>query len=115
MVAEYLRLYTTESPRWDDVAHLVEKMDWTGFVNSTTLEYLTARGISEKWTKEMVESATRVNYGQVCIVNSLARRSLTRFIHRTLMGSMPWRELARWPPMVRLAYPTETSIFSRAS
>ena len=66
MVTEYLRLYTTESPRWDDVAHLVETMDWTDFVNSTTLEYLTARGISEKWIKEMVESATRVNYGQVC-------------------------------------------------
>ncbi|KAL4068392.1 Prenylcysteine lyase-domain-containing protein [Scleroderma yunnanense] len=64
MIAEYVKLYTTESPRWDDVAHLVEKMGWTDFVNSTTLDYLTEKGISEKWTREMVESATRVNYGQ---------------------------------------------------
>ena len=34
-------------------------MGWTDLVNSTTLEYLTAKGISEKWAKEMVDSTTR--------------------------------------------------------
>lgn len=89
MIAEYLKLYTTESPRWDDIAHLVKKMGWTDFVNSTTLEYLTERGISEKWTREMVESATRVNYGQVCISTSGVYGSLTWSIDRTLTESTP--------------------------
>ncbi|KAG1716771.1 hypothetical protein ID866_369 [Astraeus odoratus] len=64
MITEYLMLYTAESPRWDNIADLVEKMGWKDFVNSTTLDYLTARGVGEKWSKEMVEAATRVNYGQ---------------------------------------------------
>ncbi|KAI6045180.1 FAD/NAD(P)-binding domain-containing protein [Pisolithus marmoratus] len=64
MIADYVSLYTAASPRWDDIADLAEKMNWTDFVNSTTLEYLSSRGISEKWSREMVEAATRVNYGQ---------------------------------------------------
>ncbi|KAI6136960.1 Prenylcysteine lyase-domain-containing protein [Pisolithus sp. B1] len=64
MIADYISLYTAASPRWDDIAGLVERMNWTDFVNSTTLEYLSSKGIAEKWSREMVEAATRVNYGQ---------------------------------------------------
>ncbi|KAI6005036.1 Prenylcysteine lyase-domain-containing protein [Pisolithus orientalis] len=64
MIAEYLSLYTATSHRWDGIADLVEKMNWTDFVNSTTLEYLSSKGVAEKWSREMVEAATRVNYGQ---------------------------------------------------
>ncbi|KAI6032073.1 FAD/NAD(P)-binding domain-containing protein [Pisolithus microcarpus] len=64
MIADYISLYTAASPRWDDIGGLVERMNWTDFVNSTTLEYLSSKGVAEKWSREMVEAATRVNYGQ---------------------------------------------------
>lgn len=58
-------LYTTESPRWDDVADLSSSFEWDEMANSTCIDYLVANGVSELFAQEMVEAATRVNYGQV--------------------------------------------------
>jgi hypothetical protein len=38
-------------------------------LSQTTSEYLDAHGVSEKYSREMVEAATRVNYGQVRMVD----------------------------------------------
>ncbi|KAF9229709.1 FAD/NAD(P)-binding domain-containing protein [Gyrodon lividus] len=64
LIARFLGLYTTESPRWDDVADLAARFEWVEMSNRTTAEHLTVNGISQQFTREMVEAATRVNYGQ---------------------------------------------------
>jgi prenylcysteine oxidase/farnesylcysteine lyase len=64
MVSQFVRLYTTESPRWDDIADLATTFEWDRLSNSTCIDYLNANGVSELFAQEMVEASTRVNYGQ---------------------------------------------------
>ncbi|EGO02796.1 hypothetical protein SERLA73DRAFT_165743 [Serpula lacrymans var. lacrymans S7.3] len=64
MVKQFGRLYVTESPRWDDIADLAARFEWTALANHTTAEYLDSKGVSPKFSREVVEAATRVNYGQ---------------------------------------------------
>lgn len=65
LISRSLGLYTSESPRWDDVADLASQYEWAEMANSTCIDYFVANGISGLFTREMVDAATRVNYGQV--------------------------------------------------
>lgn len=40
-------------------------MGWTDLVSQTTSEYVDLKSISRRWSREVIEAATRVNYGQV--------------------------------------------------
>ncbi|KAI0689670.1 FAD/NAD(P)-binding domain-containing protein [Cytidiella melzeri] len=66
MIGTFLTLYSTSlgSSPWQDLAHLASSFEWTSIVNSTAAEYLDGQGVNPKFTREMVEAATRVNYGQ---------------------------------------------------
>ncbi|KAF8446323.1 FAD/NAD(P)-binding domain-containing protein [Boletus edulis BED1] len=64
MVSQFVGLYKTESPRWDDVADLATTFEWDEMSNSTCIDYLKANGVAESFAQEMVEAATRVNYAQ---------------------------------------------------
>ncbi|ESK98241.1 prenylcysteine lyase [Moniliophthora roreri MCA 2997] len=64
MVKEYLGLYSHDAPKWDNITSLASALGWTDLVSSTTSEYFRSHGVSDKFINEMVESATRVNYGQ---------------------------------------------------
>ncbi|KAH7930566.1 FAD/NAD(P)-binding domain-containing protein [Leucogyrophana mollusca] len=64
MINRFVGLYATESPRWDDLADLATKFDWMSMVNQSTAEYLESNGVSPRFSRELVEAATRVNYGQ---------------------------------------------------
>ena len=64
MIEQFLTLYGVTTPKWDSVADLASQLGWSGMVNETTVEYLLKQGVSEKYIKEVVEAATRVNYGQ---------------------------------------------------
>ncbi|KAH7910709.1 FAD/NAD(P)-binding domain-containing protein [Hygrophoropsis aurantiaca] len=64
MISRFIGLYTTESPRWDNVADLAAKFDWTSMANQTTADYFESKGVSPRFTRELIEAATRVNYGQ---------------------------------------------------
>ncbi|KAH7883946.1 FAD/NAD(P)-binding domain-containing protein [Phlebopus sp. FC_14] len=64
MITRFVGLYTTESPRWDDIADLASTFAWTDMVNHTTVDYFVANGVSQQYSQEMIEAATRVNYGQ---------------------------------------------------
>ncbi|KAL0950720.1 hypothetical protein HGRIS_007496 [Hohenbuehelia grisea] len=64
MMQKFLTLYTPEAPTWDNLSHLAEELGWTDLVNQTTDQFLQAAGVSSKFTHELVEAATRVNYGQ---------------------------------------------------
>jgi prenylcysteine oxidase/farnesylcysteine lyase len=60
-----LSFYASESPKWENISELAYDLDWALLVNTTTEEYLLTQGVSEKYIGEVVEAATRVNYGQV--------------------------------------------------
>nr|BAH22596.1 hypothetical protein [Pholiota nameko] len=69
MIKQILLLYSPASPKWDNITNLSATLGWIENLNTTTAEYLAKQGVSEKYTNEVVEAATRVNYGQN--VNSL--------------------------------------------
>lgn len=46
------------------MTELVTDLEWTPYVSQTTSEFFDLQGIYKLWTREMVEGATRVNYGQ---------------------------------------------------
>lgn len=66
MINQFVKLYngSGRSP-FGSVTTLAESYNWTEIASKTTAEYFDEHGIDRKWTMEMVEAATRVNYGQV--------------------------------------------------
>ncbi|KAF9454994.1 hypothetical protein P691DRAFT_770093 [Macrolepiota fuliginosa MF-IS2] len=64
MIKKFVGLYSKEAPKWDDVAHLSSMYGWTELTSSSTMEYLLHQGVSRRYISELVEGATRVNYGQ---------------------------------------------------
>jgi len=66
MITHFLTLYTPAigTTPWTNLTTLASGMGWTDLVSSTTMDYLDAQGINGRFTREIVEGATRVNYGQ---------------------------------------------------
>jgi prenylcysteine oxidase/farnesylcysteine lyase len=62
-----LVLYTADAPKWDNISDLASSLGWLDLVRNSTAHYLMAQGVSKEYTHELVEAATRVNYGQVRI------------------------------------------------
>lgn len=65
MTDTFVELYNKDTPRWTEVESLAEKLGWTSLLSRTVAEYFQVFSISREFTYEMVESMTRVNYGQV--------------------------------------------------
>jgi prenylcysteine oxidase / farnesylcysteine lyase len=40
-------------------------MGWVDLISNSTADYFVAKGVSKKYTNELIEAGTRVNYGQV--------------------------------------------------
>jgi len=85
-INEINMLYDANPPKWDNISNLSGVLGWTEVTNITTLQHYLAQGVSEKYVYEMVEAATRVNYGQVTyhIFNNFNIDSLIK-MDRTLM------------------------------
>lgn len=58
-------MYDKDGPGWTSVKNLTQHLSFTNIVAETTAEHLDLQGVSRKWSREIVESFTRVNYGQV--------------------------------------------------
>ena len=67
MITNFVSLYTPEigSEPFTNLTSLATKLDWTDTIGQTTMDYFDGQGIYHKFTTEMIEAATRVNYGQV--------------------------------------------------
>lgn len=65
MIDEILALYTPSSPTWSNITDLASQLGWRSVVAQSASEYLDLEGISPRFSREVVEAATRVNYGQV--------------------------------------------------
>jgi prenylcysteine oxidase/farnesylcysteine lyase len=63
MLTSYERLYSPLSPVWDTIESLSGALGFKMHVAQSTDEYFIAQGVSAQFTHEMVEAATRVNYG----------------------------------------------------
>lgn len=64
MIDSYLSLYTKETPRWNRVEDVSAALGFDNLVASTTLDFLQSKEVSAEYITEVVEAATRVNYGQ---------------------------------------------------
>lgn len=67
MVTDFSNLYEQKigSQPFTNITALASELSWTDIVGQTTMDYFDEQGIYHKWTAEMVDAATRVNYGQV--------------------------------------------------
>ncbi|KAF4623348.1 hypothetical protein D9613_002063 [Agrocybe pediades] len=64
MIKDILTLYSRATPKWDNLSDLSNLLGWAEITNTTTEAYLAKQGVSAKYINEIVEAATRVNYGQ---------------------------------------------------
>jgi len=80
MIKKFITLYIPEPPKWDSVADLASSFEWLALTSNTTLDHFTAYGISETFTYEVVEAATRVNYGQVRTLTYLRNHRISTVI-----------------------------------
>ena len=65
LINQIYALYDANPPKWDNISNLSSVLGWSEITNITTFQYYLSQGVSEKYIREMVEAATRVNYGQV--------------------------------------------------
>ncbi|KAI0354058.1 FAD/NAD(P)-binding domain-containing protein [Trametes cingulata] len=64
MVDRFLTLYSPNAPQWSNISSVVSSLAWEQVTAETAAEYFDLQGIDRRWTRELVEAATRVNYGQ---------------------------------------------------
>ncbi|KZT70702.1 FAD/NAD(P)-binding domain-containing protein [Daedalea quercina L-15889] len=64
MVTQFLTLYDPTAPRFSNITTLASSLGWTPVIASTAAEYFDTQGIGRLFTRELVDAATRVNYGQ---------------------------------------------------
>lgn len=64
MVAQFLTLYTPRAPRFSNITTLASSLGWTPVIASTAAEYFDTQGVSRLFSRELIDAATRVNYGQ---------------------------------------------------
>lgn len=65
VVGEILTLYEPDTPHWSSIEELDDTLNFTKLVSQTGAEYLQSYGVSERYTYELVEAMTRVDYSQV--------------------------------------------------
>ena len=71
---------------------VVSALEWAPVTAQTMAEYFDQQGIDPRFTRELVEAATRVNYGQVSNVTFRRTAGLTQFFARTWTRFMLLRD-----------------------
>lgn len=70
MVSKYISLYTSDSPKWENITELATGLGWLDLIENSGADYFVKNGVSKQYVFELIEGATRVNYGQVCMLFS---------------------------------------------
>lgn len=70
MVSKYISLYTSDSPKWENITELATGLGWLDLIENSGADYFVKNGVSKQYVFELIEGATRVNYGQVCMLCS---------------------------------------------
>lgn len=65
-MTSFLNVYSPDvgSKPWSDISGVVASLNWTDYVSNTATEVYDQLGINGNFTREEVESALRVNFGQ---------------------------------------------------
>ena len=64
MVTQFLTLYSPNTPRFSNITTLASDLGWTPVIASTAAGYFDTQGVSRLFSRELIDAATRVNYGQ---------------------------------------------------
>ncbi|KAJ7596706.1 Prenylcysteine lyase-domain-containing protein [Mycena floridula] len=64
MVKSYSRLYAPENLRWENITELAAALGFDDLVKKNALDHFVEHGVSPQFTREFIEAAVRVNYGQ---------------------------------------------------
>ncbi|TFY56537.1 hypothetical protein EVG20_g8889 [Dentipellis fragilis] len=64
MTDKFVGLYAPSTPSWTNLTTLTEDLGWTELLAQTGGEYFQSNGVSKKFTYELIEAATLVNYAQ---------------------------------------------------
>ncbi|KAF8525199.1 Prenylcysteine lyase-domain-containing protein [Hysterangium stoloniferum] len=62
LIDQYLTLYDTSTPNWQDVANISNYLNFTNLTSQTTEVYLEAQGVSALYANEMVEGRTSMTF-----------------------------------------------------
>ncbi len=117
MLKNFVTIYSkTQTAQWRSVKELAEKLDIVDSTTQTAEEYLKAQGVEGKFVDEMVDAATRANYGQVRFVallfSCVHRFTVTKKIIRTFPISMGLEAWLAYPPRGPPASARATTRFS---
>ncbi|KAG6919572.1 hypothetical protein DXG01_004235 [Tephrocybe rancida] len=63
-VEKYLTIYSPEAPQWDNISDLSLALGYSDMVNVTAASFFAQSGVARRFAFELIEGATRVNYGQ---------------------------------------------------
>lgn len=64
VVSRYLSLYEAQTHKFENITTLAEDLDFLEFTSKDTATYFDEQGVSPIFVNEVIEAATRVNYGQ---------------------------------------------------
>ncbi|KAG6812064.1 hypothetical protein H0H92_004595 [Tricholoma furcatifolium] len=63
-VERYLAVYTSELAKWNNIADIAAALGYSDMLNDTAASFFAQSQVSRQFATEMIEGATRVNYGQ---------------------------------------------------
>ncbi|KAG5339896.1 hypothetical protein C0989_003043 [Termitomyces sp. Mn162] len=63
-VERYLTIYSLESPKWDSIADVSAALGYSNMTKDTAASFFAEAGVARRFAFELIEGATRVNYGQ---------------------------------------------------
>ncbi|EJD55206.1 FAD/NAD(P)-binding domain-containing protein [Auricularia subglabra TFB-10046 SS5] len=64
MLVDFLKLYDHDFGTWKDIPEVISKVKLSESVAQSGAEYLDSQGVGLKFSRELIDAATRVNYGQ---------------------------------------------------
>ncbi len=95
MTDKFVTLYEPGAKSWSFMEELNIALNWTDLTSQTGSEYFQSNGVSQKFTNEFIEGATRLNYAQVRRTAYFSRfRPLISLPRRVPTVFMDWKPLA---------------------
>ncbi|KAF8504494.1 FAD/NAD(P)-binding domain-containing protein [Russula emetica] len=61
---KFVTLYETDAKSWSSIEELNNALNWTHLTSQTGVDYFQSNGVSQMFTNEFIEGATRMNYAQ---------------------------------------------------
>ena len=109
---KFVKLYEPDAKSWSSTEELNDALNWTHLTSQTGGEYFQSNGVSQMFTNEFIEGATRMNYAQVrrtvCSPNFRPLITLPRRISTVFMD---WKLLALFLQTVAVPSRGETGKF----